>query len=141
MDGVSRCGYNREDVDGIFSAKDGTAYSPLKQSTMFVKSIQEHSLAGLVSSYRGQLHQFKNSIDEFDEPFTPLPEYLTIERIASAMCTTISPLDTSITFASSSSTLALSPMSHHTRVPDIQGVNAQLNATTRQPTNRAPANQ
>jgi hypothetical protein len=124
-----------------FSAKEGTFYSPLKRSTMFVKSIQEHSLVGLVSSYRGQLNQFANSINEFDEPFIAVPDHLTIQRIASAMMTSISPLDTSITFASSSSTLALSPMSHHTRVPDIQGVNAQLNATTRQPTNRAPANQ
>jgi hypothetical protein len=115
-----------------FSAKDGTSYSPLKQSNMFLKSIKEHSLLGQVSSYKGQLKQFSDSINEFEEPFTPLPAYLTINSIASSLLTTTSPLDTSITFASASSTMAVSPAAHRTSsFPNIQGVVPQIHTTAR----------
>jgi hypothetical protein len=120
-----------------FSAKDGTTYTPFKQSNMFLKSIKEHSLLGQVSSYKGQLKQFSDSINEFEEPFTPLPDYLTIGKIAESLLTTTSPVDTSITFASASSTTVLSPMSHRTTTfPNIQGVIPQIHATARSPPNQ-----
>jgi hypothetical protein len=90
---------------------------------LFLDSIQEFSLVGLIASLKGSIQVFKDGLDEFDEGDTPLPTHLTINGIVTTMSTTTSPITTSLNYASSNATnrLQLEYSANDVSVPNIQG--------------------
>jgi hypothetical protein len=115
--------------------KKGAFYTPVEKSMLFLGSITEHSLLGLITSLKGSVQSFKDGLVEFEDD-SPLPTHLTIAGMVSTMTSTTSPLSTSMTFASTNATKssAMTP-SYDIAIPNIQG--AACHATVAgPPTNR-----
>ena len=86
-------------------AKTGTAYSDAQQSLMFLDSIKEHTMIPLIASIKGQIMAFTETIDEFAEMDTPLPTHLTMSGTVKTLTSTLSPVTSSLTYASSKTIL------------------------------------
>ena len=120
-----------------YQDKLGTWYSPIDRSKLYLNSLREHSMLGLVASLQGSIESFRTGVDLRDDEIE-LPHHLTIDGILETLLTaTSSPLDTSITFASSHATRALPPSDDSfdfgLTIPNIQGA---IHATA----SGAPAN-
>jgi hypothetical protein len=127
-----------------FVAKKGADFNPVERSLLFLDSLQEHSLLGVVASLKGSIQSFSDGIGEFDD-IPPMSAHLTIDGLVQTLCTTGSPLTTSMTLAQSSRTVPLlvTPASKaDVTIPNIQGVefvDPVVNTTTsRSPASRRP---
>jgi hypothetical protein len=89
-----------------FVAKKGADFNPVERSLLFLDSLQEHSLLGVVASHKGSIQSFSAGIGKFDD-IPPMPAHLTIDGLVQTLSTTGSPLTTSMTLAQSSRTVPL----------------------------------
>jgi hypothetical protein len=67
------------------NAKKGSADSPIEQSLMFIQSLDDPILAPHLTSIRGQIQSFAESIDEFDDSENALQSHLTIDGITTTL--------------------------------------------------------
>ena len=111
-----------------YQAKIGAYFSPIDRSNLYLSSLQEHSLLGMVMNLKGSIELYRNSVDEFDVQDVALPTHLTIDGILNALTSTTSPLDTSLTFSASSTRALVAP-----RDMSLFG---SMNATGRRATRR-----
>jgi hypothetical protein len=79
--------------------KTGSIHTPIQQSLMFLQSLKDPSLSANVTSVRGQIQLFTESIDAFDDSPVDLPTNLTIDGITTTLTAFPSPIETSISFA------------------------------------------
>jgi hypothetical protein len=122
-----------------FNVKKGAYFSPIERGLLFLDSIKDHSLVGIVASLKGSLQSFCDSVEEFDS-LPPLPEHLTIDGMVQTITTTTSPVTSSMGFARANKLVPLleTPASRaDITIPNIQGAEfLSANATsTRQPPN------
>jgi hypothetical protein len=86
------------------NAKKGSTESPIEQSLMFIQSLDDPILAPHLTSIRGQIQSFAESIDEFDDSENALPTHLTIDGITATLTQFPTSLTTSINYARSNVT-------------------------------------
>jgi hypothetical protein len=116
-----------------FNVKKGAYFSPIERGLLFLDSIKDHSLLGILASLKGGLQTFRDSVEEF-ESLPPLPEHLTIDGMVQTIATTISPVTSSMTFASANRVVPLletQASRADIRIPNIQGAEFMaINATS-----------
>jgi hypothetical protein len=121
-----------------YIAKRGASFTDVERSLLFLDSIQEHALVGLIASLKGSIQLFKDSLDEFEDD-TPLPPHLNINGIVSTMTTTTSPITSSMTFAASSATTCLPDAHNDVSLPNIQGALSNATVARRVANRRVPS--
>lgn len=81
------------------SCKTGSIYTPIQQSLMFLQSLTDPSLSANVTSVRGQIQIFTESIDAFDDSNAILPTHLSIDGITTTLTAFPAPIESSISIA------------------------------------------
>jgi hypothetical protein len=111
-------------------AKKGASFSPTERSLLFLNSITEHSLLGLVTSLKGSIQVFSDSLDEFEDN-TPLPTHLNIQGLVKTLTSTQSPLTSSLAFAKLNTTKSTSLFlpNFGIVIPNIQGAASHATVT------------
>jgi hypothetical protein len=121
-----------------YIAKRGASFTDVERSLLFLDSIHEHSFVGLIASLKGSIQLFKDSLDEFEDD-TPLPPHLNINGIVSTMTTTTSPIETSMSFASTNATTRnASHADEDISTPNIQGALSHATVARRSAGRRVP---
>jgi hypothetical protein len=92
------------------SPKTSSIYTPIQQSLMFLQSLTDPSLSANVTSVRGQIQVFTESIDAFDDSNAILPTHLSIDGITTTLTAFPVPIESSISFATAN---------HHTIIDTI----------------------
>jgi predicted Fe-S protein YdhL (DUF1289 family) len=117
------------------NAKKGSADSPIEQSLMFIQSLDDPILAPHLTSIRGQIQSFAESIDEFDDSENALPSHLTIDGITTTLTQFPISLKSSINYARSNLTMLAKRNAHDDFSDsdedlDFQGSGASASVTT-----------
>jgi hypothetical protein len=116
-----------------YSVKTGAYFAPIERSLLFLDSLKDHSLLGVVASLKGSLHTFRDSIEEFED-VPPLPAHLTIDGLVQTITSTSSPVTSSMQMARSNRyvpVLATAASWVDVTIPNIQGAEfmPRMNAT------------
>jgi hypothetical protein len=116
-----------------FNVKKGAYFSLIERGLLFLDSLKDHSLVGIVASLKGSLQSFCDSVEEFDS-LPPLPKHLTIDGMVQTITTTTSPVTSSMGFARANKLVPLleTPASRaNITIPNIQGAEfLSVNATS-----------
>jgi hypothetical protein len=116
-----------------YAVKTGAFFPPIQRSLLFLDSLQDHALLGVVASLKGSVHTFRDSIEEFED-VPPLPDHLTIDGMVQTITSTSSPVTTSMGMARSNRyvpVFATEASRADISIPNIQGAEfvPRLNAT------------
>jgi hypothetical protein len=87
--------------------KTGSITSPTQQSLQFLQSLAEPSLSANITSIRGQIQLYTESINTFEDSLVPLPSNLTIEGITNTLTAFPNPIES---YLSTSPSHTIMPM-------------------------------
>lgn len=112
------------------SRKTGSVHTPIQQSLMFLQSLTDPSLSANVTSIRGQLQIFTESIDAFEDSNAMLPTNLSIDGITTTLTAFPVPIESSISFATANRYTIFDSDSDDDSL-DFQGFSANATTTSR----------